>query len=144
MDNLYGGVARATHDHGDHGGHHHDDENPYWTGTPLGTERPNPNVPETPPPGLSDAEMRVEDVVAQDDRVAVRLTSSATHSGTFMGIPATGRRYEIGEIHWFRIADGRIAEHWHQADFLGMMRQLGAMPGGGGAMAGAGGMPEAG
>lgn len=67
IDNLYGGPARATHDHGNHGGHgdhgnhdngghHHDDENPYWTGTPLGTERPNPNVPETPPPGLSDAE----------------------------------------------------------------------------------------
>lgn len=50
------------------------------------------------------------------------------------------RRF-IGEIHWFRIAGGRIAEHWHQADFLGMMRQLGAMPGAGGAMAGGEGAP---
>jgi steroid delta-isomerase-like uncharacterized protein len=87
--------------------------------------------------GLSDAEMTIEDMIAQDDKVAVRLTSSATQSGKFMGMPPTGKRYEIGEIHWFRIADGKIAEHWHQADFLGMMRQLGAMPGGGGAMAGA-------
>ena len=87
--------------------------------------------------GLSDPSMTIEDLIAQDDKVAVRLTSSATHSGEFMGMPASGKRYEIGEIHWFRIAGGKIAEHWHQADFLGMMRQLGAMPGGGGAMAGA-------
>jgi predicted ester cyclase len=33
-------------------------------------------------------------------------------------------------IHIFRVRDGKIAEHWHQADFLGMMRQLGALPGG--------------
>jgi len=86
--------------------------------------------------GLSDASMTIEDMIAEDDRVAVRLTSSATQTGQFMGIPPSGKRYEIGEIHWFRLRDGRICEHWHQADFLGMLRQLGAMPGGGGAMAG--------
>jgi steroid delta-isomerase-like uncharacterized protein len=85
--------------------------------------------------GLSDATM-IEDVVAEGDRVAVRLTSAATQSGPFMGMPPSGKRYEIGEIHWFRIRDARIAEHWHQADFLGMLRQLGAMPGGGGVMGG--------
>ena len=86
--------------------------------------------------GISEPRMTIEDVIAEDDRVAVRLTSSAVQSGEFMGLPPSGKRYEIGEIHWFRLADGRIAEHWHQADFLGMMRQLGAMPGSGGAMAG--------
>jgi steroid delta-isomerase-like uncharacterized protein len=86
--------------------------------------------------GLSDASMTIDDLVAEGDLVAVRLTSSATQTGPFMGIPPTGKRYEIGEIHWFRLRDGRIAEHWHQADFLGMLRQLGAMPGGGGVMAG--------
>jgi steroid delta-isomerase-like uncharacterized protein len=88
--------------------------------------------------GLSNARMTIEDVIAEDDRVAVRLTASAIQTGEFMGMPPTGKRYEIGEIHWFRIHDGQIAEHWHQADFLGMLRQLGAMPAGGGAMAGAG------
>jgi steroid delta-isomerase-like uncharacterized protein len=87
---------------------------------------------------LSDAAMTIDDVIADGDRVAVRLTSSATQSGPFMGMPPTGRRYEIGEIHIFRIRDGRVVEHWHQADFLGMLRQLGMMPGGGGAMAGGG------
>ena len=80
--------------------------------------------------GISDARMTVEDAIAEGDRVAVRLTSSAVQSGEFMGMPPSGKRYEIGEIHIFRLRGGRVAEHWHQADFLGMMRQLGAMPGG--------------
>ena len=80
--------------------------------------------------GLEDAEMTIEDEIAEGDRVAVRLTSSATQVGEFMGMPPSGKRYTIGEIHIFRIRDGRVAEHWHQADFLGMMRQLGGMPGG--------------
>ena len=88
--------------------------------------------------GLSDPSMTIDDMIAEGDRVAVRLTSSAIQTGPFMGIPASGRRYEIGEIHWFRLREGRICEHWHEADFLGMLRQLGAMPEGGGVMAGAG------
>ena len=75
--------------------------------------------------GITDERMEIEDVIAEGDRVAVRLTSSATHTGDFMGMPATGKRYEIGEIHIFRLDDGRVAEHWHQADFMGMMKQLG-------------------
>ena len=82
--------------------------------------------------------MTIDDMIAEGDRVAVRLTSSAIQTGPFMGIPASGKRYEIGEIHWFRLRDGRICEHWHEADFLGMLRQLGAMPEGGGVMSGAG------
>jgi steroid delta-isomerase-like uncharacterized protein len=75
--------------------------------------------------GISDPAMTIDDVIAEDDRVAVRLTSSATHTGEFMGMPASGKRYEIGEIHIFRLRDGRVSEHWHQADFIGMMKQLG-------------------
>jgi predicted ester cyclase len=80
--------------------------------------------------GLADASMTIEDVIAEGDRVAVRLTSHGRQVGEFMGMPPSGREYTIGEIHIFRVADGKVAEHWHQADFLGMMRQLGAMPGG--------------
>ena len=80
--------------------------------------------------GLADVSMTVEDVIAEGDRVAVRLTSHARQVGEFMGMPPSDREYTIGEIHIFRVRDGRIAEHWHQADFLGMMKQLGAAPGG--------------
>ncbi len=78
--------------------------------------------------GLTDASMKIEDMIAEDDRVAVRLTGHAVQTGEFMGMPPSGKAYTIGEIHIFRIRDGRVAEHWHQADFLGMMRQLGALP----------------
>jgi steroid delta-isomerase-like uncharacterized protein len=79
--------------------------------------------------GLSGATMTIEDMIAEDDRVAVRLTSHAVQVGEFMGLPPSGRAYTIEEIHIFRIRDGRVSEHWHQADFLGMLRQLGASPG---------------
>ena len=75
--------------------------------------------------GLADATMTIEDMIAEGDRVAVRLTSRATQVGPFMGLPPSGRTYTIEEIHVFRIADGKVAEHWHQADFLGMFAQLG-------------------
>jgi steroid delta-isomerase-like uncharacterized protein len=78
--------------------------------------------------GLADARFTIEDVIAEGDLVAVRLTSGATQVGQFMGMPASGKRYEIEEIHVFRVRGGRITEHWHQFDQLGMMRQLGAMP----------------
>ena len=80
--------------------------------------------------GLSDAAFTVHDMVAEDDLVAAGVTSGATHSGQFMGMPATGRRYEIEELHLFRIRDGRVVEHWHQFDQMAMMRQLGVGPGG--------------
>jgi steroid delta-isomerase-like uncharacterized protein len=78
--------------------------------------------------GLSDARMTVHDVIAEGDRVAVRLTSHGRHSGEFMGMPASGSEYDISETHILRIRDGQVAEHWRDADMLGLMRQLGALP----------------
>lgn len=74
---------------------------------------------------LSDVEFTIDDLVAEDDRVVARVTSSATPTGEFMGVPASGKRYTIGEMHWFRIRDGQLVEHWHQHDALGLMKQLG-------------------
>jgi steroid delta-isomerase-like uncharacterized protein len=79
--------------------------------------------------GLSDVSMTIDDMIAEGDRVAVRLTAHAVHTGEFMGMPASGKAYTIPEVHIFRVSGDRIAEHWGQADLLGMMRQLGAMPG---------------
>ena len=74
--------------------------------------------------GLSDVVMSIEDVIAEDDKVAVRLTSSATQTGEFMGLPPTGARYTIPEIHIFKIRDGQVTDHWHQLDMMGMQQQL--------------------
>lgn len=88
--------------------------------------------------GVSDPEFRIEDVIAEGDRVAVRLTTSAIHSGTFMGVPASGRRYSISEIHIFRIRDGQVAEHWHEFDKGALVRQLQGEPAAAPAAVGAG------
>jgi steroid delta-isomerase-like uncharacterized protein len=85
---------------------------------------------------LADPRFTIEDMVAEGDRVAVRLTTAATQVGPFMGMEPSGRRYEIGEIHIFRLRDGKVAEHWHYFDQIGMMQQLGALPAGAGAAAG--------
>ena len=82
--------------------------------------------------GLTDPRFTIEDMIAEGDLVAVRLTAGATQSGEFMGMPATGKRYEIGEIHIFQVKAGRISDHWHQFDQMAMMRQLGVGPGAGG------------
>ena len=77
---------------------------------------------------LTNVEFTIEDMVAENDRVAVRLTSSATPTGEFMGVQPSGKRYTVGEMHFFRIGDGQVVEHWHTHDALGIMRQLGALP----------------
>lgn len=74
--------------------------------------------------GLADVEFAIEDLVAEDDRVAARLTSAARQVGDFMGMPANGRSYRIEEIHLFRLRDGTVVEHWHQLDGMGLMQQL--------------------
>jgi steroid delta-isomerase-like uncharacterized protein len=74
---------------------------------------------------LADAHFQIDDMIAEDDRVAVRLTAGARQVGEFMGMPASGRSYEIGEIHIFRVRDGKVSEHWHEFDRTGLMTQLG-------------------
>lgn len=78
--------------------------------------------------GFPDYQTVVDDLVAEDDRVAVRITMSGTHTGTFMGIPATGKHVEFTGMYIARIANGKIAEHWGEEDGVSLLTQLGAMP----------------
>lgn len=78
--------------------------------------------------GLADVSMTIEDMIAEGDKVAVRLTAHARQDGKFMGLPPSGRDYTISETHVFRVTDGKVAEHWVNADTLGLMQQLGALP----------------
>ncbi len=70
----------------------------------------------------------MHDTIVEGDKIVVRTTMEATHTGDFFGIPPTGKRVSLDGIHILRIADGRIAEHWGNNDDLGMMRQLGVIP----------------
>jgi steroid delta-isomerase-like uncharacterized protein len=67
---------------------------------------------------------KVEDIIAEGDRVAIRITSSGTQRGEFAGIPPTGRKVTIEEFHIYRIADGKIVEQWGMPDVQGLMQQL--------------------
>jgi len=78
--------------------------------------------------GLADVGFKIEDIIAEEDKVAVRVTARAKHTGDFMGLPASGRQYTISETHIFHVRDGKVAEHWRDADMLGLMRQVGALP----------------
>ena len=77
---------------------------------------------------LADVHFTVEDEIADGDSVAVRITASARQVGEIAGQPGSGRSYTIGEIHIFRFRDGKVAEHWHQYDQLGRMKQLNPEP----------------
>jgi len=74
--------------------------------------------------GISDPEFTIHELIAEGDRVAARLTTSARHTGPFMGIEPSGRRYSIDEIHIFRLRDGQLVEHWHEFDKAALMAQL--------------------
>jgi steroid delta-isomerase-like uncharacterized protein len=71
-----------------------------------------------------DLEAHIEDIVAAQDKVAVRLRFRGTHDGEFLGIPATGRTIEYVSHEFYRIADGLIAEEWICSDTATLLRQL--------------------
>jgi len=78
--------------------------------------------------GFPDAQFHIEDVIAEEDKVVVRYTVAATHTGNFYGIPATGRHVEMPGISIYRIKEGKLSEAWVQYDQLGLMQQLGVIP----------------
>jgi predicted ester cyclase len=72
--------------------------------------------------------IKVEDLVADGDRVVDRWTATMRHGGEFFGIPPTGKTVTLTGIDISRIAGGQVVETWHQEDILGLMQQLGAVP----------------
>jgi predicted ester cyclase len=76
-----------------------------------------------------DFKATIEDILAEGDKVVIRMTWSGTQTGDeFMGIPATGKKVSIGVIDIIRIAGGKLVEHWGQMDSMLMMQRLGAIP----------------
>ena len=75
-----------------------------------------------------DMHMTIEEMIAEGDMVAERVTSHATHKGELMGIPPTGRQGTVTAIYMVRFVNGKGAEVWANADDLGMLQQLGVIP----------------
>ena len=68
---------------------------------------------------------RLDDIIADGDKVLARTTNSVVHTEEFAGIAPTGKTIYLGELHLFRISEGKIVELWVQEDFLWMWQQLG-------------------
>jgi steroid delta-isomerase-like uncharacterized protein len=76
-----------------------------------------------------DLRAEVEDVVAEGDRLAMRVSISGTNLGAFFGKPASGKRIEIEQFHFIQVNEaGQAVRHWASADELS--RQLAADPAG--------------
>lgn len=75
-----------------------------------------------------DLEVTIEDLIAEGDKVVARITSRATHRGEFMGTAPTGKQVTTTAFDMVRIEDGTFVEHWVEADFLGVLQQLGTTP----------------
>ncbi|HEX8861772.1 MAG TPA: ester cyclase [Actinomycetes bacterium] len=75
-----------------------------------------------------DLRMTIEAIVAEGDTVAVRILSEGTNLGPLNGVvPPTGKRFAARQSHWFRVADGKLAEHWATREDLPAMLQLGVV-----------------
>ena len=75
-----------------------------------------------------DLHITVEDQVAEGDKVVTRYTTRGTHQGPFMGIPPTGKHITVTGIVITRFANGQEVEEWANADYLGLLQQIGAIP----------------
>jgi steroid delta-isomerase-like uncharacterized protein len=101
----------------------------------------DPNSPPVPPgpegmaqlitlyrTAFPDLTATVEDMVAEGDKVAYRLTFRGTHQGELMGMPATGKYVTYTGIGIDTVVNGTITDMWLNFDALGMLQQLGAVP----------------
>jgi steroid delta-isomerase-like uncharacterized protein len=78
--------------------------------------------------GLPDNHRQSMDMIAEGNKVVHRLSGEGTHQGMLLGMPPTGKRVKWSCIDIWRIEDGRLAEHWVEADMLGLMQQIGLVP----------------
>jgi steroid delta-isomerase-like uncharacterized protein len=76
-----------------------------------------------------DIHWTVDEMLAEGDKVFTRFTWSGTHEGAFLGVPATGRRITVKGMVIDRLVAGKMADSRILMDTLGMMQQLGALPG---------------
>jgi len=98
--------------------------------SPLGEARGRDEFRELPQRmrgAFPDLEATVEEIVAEGDHVAMRVTLVGTHRGQFMGVDPTGRSFEIEHAIFVRFDDDVIVELWGQLDAFELFRQLGVL-----------------
>jgi predicted ester cyclase len=77
--------------------------------------------------GFPDVHRTLEDVVADEDSVWIRVTITGTHTGEYRGIAPTGKKVVMEAVPSYRIVDGKIVEGWSVWNPLDLFRQLGVI-----------------
>ena len=78
--------------------------------------------------GFPDIQWTLEEMIAEDDKVAARFTMRGTHQGSFFGVPPTGKTIAVQAMNFYRLAGGQFIEERGQPDLLGLLMQIGAVP----------------
>ena len=79
--------------------------------------------------GFPDIRWTLEDIITENDKVAARFIMEGTHQGEFFGFPATGKPIKVQAMNFYRLAADQIVEEYGQPDMLGLLQQIGAIPG---------------
>ena len=74
--------------------------------------------------GIPDLSVAIEALVATEDRCAASFVYTGTHQGVLLGVPATGKTLRFTSCDIFRVAGGKIAEHWGMGDIAGVLAQI--------------------
>jgi len=69
----------------------------------------------------------IEDIIAEGDKVWVRLAYTGTHKGEFGGLAPTGKKITAMDVDIYRIVNGKLAEYWSVMDSLDFHKQIGAI-----------------
>ena len=69
----------------------------------------------------------IEDIIAEGDKVWVRLSYTGTHKGEFMGLSPTGKKIRAEAVDIYRIVNGKLAEYWNVTDNVNIFKQVGAI-----------------
>jgi steroid delta-isomerase-like uncharacterized protein len=75
-----------------------------------------------------DLTVQLDPALADGDLEAAHVVLSGTHTGEFLGVPASGKSVQFSSADIIRIQDGKVAEHWGSSDTLSLMQQIGAVP----------------
>jgi len=78
--------------------------------------------------GLPDFHLAIEDLVAEDDKVAFHCVATGTHTGELLGVPATGKAVQVTVTGILHLAGGKLVENRVNFDALGLMQQIGVVP----------------
>ncbi len=76
--------------------------------------------------GLSDVSIQLDFFVCDAESVAFMVTASGTHTGEFVGKPATGNRIVWKLADFVRVRDGKFAELWNVSDNVALLLGAGA------------------